>query len=633
CTPNCDTLYFDRDDDIYMSVRADTGWTQAVALPDPVNTDFEERYPAISADRQRLYFSSDRPPDVPGTGGRDIWVALWGGSSWDSVMNLGFPVNTMNEETRPFESYDGQRLYFSNNHGQPRPGISYGGASDIYVATWADTGWGPVYLVVAPINNDLTACSPYESPDGEEIWFGSEAWEGGRGDEDIWVATTGVSYYPRPTEGYGSWLKAVDIPEAINVYDLEEGWDGTIYAAVACSGVEPTGRVFKTTNKGLSWAPCADLPGAMVVYSLIVDGDTLYAGTYPNGDVFKSVNRGVSWVNTAELPAVTTARSLVRLNNGDILVGTSPYDFSMRNRIFRSTDCGLSWTETASLAQINPCKFIQQTSSGAIFAGGWGIDSQIMIHKSVDNGASWESVVVIDQDECEWTADCFLESETGELFVSGWIPAHGVGFGGGYVCMSTDGGTSWTVCPKIMRGDGVHSGRIYAVTEDPLGTLYAGMQPAPDSVVFASSDKGLTWFSTGGLGGAFECLCLLRTGDGELFAGTTPNGDVFRYAPLIGVAETESPPARQLVQSAPNPFSSSTTIRFTLPEAGRVKVRVFDAQGRCVRTLLDRRMGPGWQYEDFDGTDDNGRRMASGVYIYQVETEKFTASRKFVYLR
>ncbi len=630
CTFNCDTLYFDRDDDIYMSTLVDSQWTTAVPLPFPVNTASQERHPAISADRQRLYFSSNRPGTI---GGWDIWVAEWGDTSWETVRNLGPPINTLNEETRPFESFDAQRLYFSNNHGRPRPGISYGGASDIYVSIWADTCWGPVNLVVAPINCDLTACSPYESPDGTEIWFGSEAWEGSRGDEDIWVATKGVSLYPATMYGYANWMNTGELQDAAYVYDLIEGEDGTIYAATTCVKPEPTGNVFKTANGGLTWTACADLPGAMVVYSLIVDGDTLYAGTYPNGDVFKSINRGNSWVNTTDLPGVTSARSLIRLNNGDILVGTSPYDVTMRNRIFRSSDNGLSWVETALLSHLNPCKFLFQASDGAVFAGGWGIDTGVIIHKSVDNGVTWDSLVVIEQEECEWTADGFVEASNGTLYVSGWIPAHGPGTGGGYVCKSGNGGTTWDACPKIMRGDGVHSGRIYAVTEDTEGTIFVGMQPAPDSVVFASSDGGGSWYSTGGLEAAFECLCLLTTASGEIFAGTTPNGDVFKYSPVTSVEPQSAPRACRLIQNSPNPFNSGTMIPFELPRAGFVRLRVFDALGNCVRTLLNCHMAGGLHHIPFDGADDNGREIASGVYVYRIETGDFVSSKKLVFIK
>jgi hypothetical protein len=615
-----------------MSAWTGSLWTVACTLSYPVNTEDTERHPAISHDGERLYFSSTRDGTV---GGYDIWVAHRKGSSWDSVVNLGPPINTLNEETRPFESFDGQRLYFSNNHGAPRPGGSYGGASDIYVSTLTDSGWGPVALVAPPVNNDLCACSPCESPDGEEIWFGSESWEGGKGDEDVWVATRGISPPPQTAHGYGVWAKTGEMGNARYVYDLEEGADGTIYAAAGCSDSIPTGRVFRTGNRGLSWTPCGNLPGAMLVYSLLIVADTLYAGTYPNGDVFRSVDGGDSWTNTADLPGATAARSLARLRNGDVLVGTSPYDANLLNRIYRTTDGGVSWTEAAALKSINPCKFIYQISSGAVFAGGWGIDSEIMIHRSLDDGVSWDSIGVISHWECEWTADCFYESETGVLYVTGWIPSQAPGIGGGYVCESSDTGSTWTRCEKIMRGDGVHSGRIYSIVEDGLGLIYAGMQPAPDSVVFVSANGGASWYSVGGLDGAFECLCLLRASDDAIYAGTTPNGDVFRFDPQVGIDDTVPAPASgyRLCQNFPNPYHFATTVRFRLPRPSRVTIKVYDTLGEMVKPVMDEEIKAGWHDVAVDGTDSRGRRLASGVYIYRIEAGGFTSARKMVFTR
>jgi photosystem II stability/assembly factor-like uncharacterized protein len=632
CTADCDTLYFDRNDSIFVSTRDSSGWTVAEPLPYPVNLVAQTRHPAISADSRRLYFTSDRSG---GHGGRDIWVAKWNGSSWDSVTNVGLPINTPNEETRPFESFDKQRLYFSNNHGAPRPGPSYGGASDIYVSTWTGSGWGPVTLVSAPVNSGLTACSPYESPDGSEIWFGSEAWEGGRGDEDIWVATKGNSCPPRETEGYGSWVKAGELLNAIYVYDLKEDAEGVIYAATACADSAPTGRVFKTNDGGLTWIPCGDLPGAMVVYSLVVQGDTIYAGTYPNGDVFKSVDRGDLWANTADIPGATAARSLVRLHNGHVLAGTSPYDVASRNRIFRTADGGLSWVEVAALTGINPCKFLYQISNGSIFAGGWGIDSEVMVYRSTDDGSTWDSIGVISGWEAEWTADGFYETGGGILYVTGWFPAESPGVDGGYVCRSEDGGDHWVRCEKIMRGDGVHSGRVYAAVEDTLDIVYVGMQPAPDSVVFASADAGTTWFSTGGLEGAFECLCLLRASDGTIYAGTTPNGDVFRYTCKAGVGRDDpaGPLDCRVFQNRPNPFGSESLIRFRLSQACHVTIKVYDVLGRHVKTLVSDHLGPGCHFATFAGIDDYGNRLSSGVYIYRMEAGEFRSVKKAVFLR
>jgi hypothetical protein len=394
------------------------------------------------------------------------------------------------------------------------------------------------------------------------------------------------------------------------------------------------GKVFRTINGGITWTACADLPGAMNVYSLIVDADTLYASTYPNGDVFKSIDRGNSWINTANLPGITSARTLVRLQNGDILVGTSPYDVTNRNRIYRTTDGGSSWVLTGLLPHINPCKFIYQTTNGAIYTGGFGIDSETIIHKSVDNGVTWDALTVIPQFECHSDADGFYETKNGVLYVTGYIPSHGVREGAGYVYKSLDQGVTWESCTKIVRGDSVNSGRIYSIVDDAYGTLYVGMQPAPDSVVYASSDRGRTWYSTGGLEGTFECLCLLRRSDGTIYAGTTPNGDVFKYNPPTRIVEKtfDVPMTFELYQNYPNPFNSTTTICFQLPSRSRVKIDVYDILGQFINTLIDKNFQAGWHDLQFTAINKSGHQLSSGVYYYRLEADGFLGMKKCILL-
>jgi hypothetical protein len=636
CNFNCDTIYFHRiglsgDADIFMSYWNGDHWTDAESLPAPVNLPFpsNEEHPALSADGMRLYFTSDR--EAGGYGGRDIWVALWNGSAWDSVVNLGPPINTPNEETRPFESYDGQRLYFTNQHAQPRPEGCYGGWGDIYVAFWTGSGWDNVSVVAAPVNSDLVACSPCESPDGNQLYFGSEAYEGARGDEDIWVAERGVLWYPDTTHGYGDWVKMGELDKAIFVYDLKEKPEGTIYAATACADTIPMGKVFKTTNSGTTWSPCGDLPGAMIVYSLLMIEDTIYAGTYPNGDVFKSINGGDSWVNTQDLPGVTSIRALVQLQNGDILIGTAPHDATDHNRIYRTTNGGITWTERASLTGINPCKFLYQASSGTLFAGGWGKDSYIFIHRSTNNGADWDSITVIPHWECDWSADAFYEASDSSLYVMGWYPAQTVGTGGGFVYRSTDDGMSWDTCSKIIRGDSVHNCRVYTMTDDASGTIYVGMQPAYDSVVFASSNNGDSWYSTGGLDGAFECLCLLQTSDGMIYAGTTPNGDVFKYDPT-GIAGNSGcyPPDALFLEVYPNPFTTETDIRYQIPNNSIADLKIYDIAGRIVRQF-DYKTIRLSEHVVWNGRDRFAQKVPCGVYFCELKTGLKNQVKKIIF--
>jgi hypothetical protein len=107
---------------------------------------------------------------------------------------------------------------------------------------------------------------------------------------------------------------------------------------------------------------------------------------------------------------------------------------------------------------------------------------------------------------------------------------------------------------------------------------------------------------------------------------------VFRVFTDVTAATTPRPRA-SLTQNHPNPFSGRTRIAWQAPAEGHQQLEVFDAGGRRVRTLLDERhsAGPGEVF--WDGHDQNGRRVASGVYFYRLVTDAGSVTRRMVLLR
>ncbi len=106
----------------------------------------------------------------------------------------------------------------------------------------------------------------------------------------------------------------------------------------------------------------------------------------------------------------------------------------------------------------------------------------------------------------------------------------------------------------------------------------------------------------------------------------------YRLRPVAGTPEyiagtasgsTLAAPARvTLEQNAPNPFNAATRLRFGLPQAGRVRLELFDVRGRRVARLWDGPRDAGWHAILWNGRDDSGRPVASGVYIYHVEAKE-----------
>ncbi len=89
----------------------------------------------------------------------------------------------------------------------------------------------------------------------------------------------------------------------------------------------------------------------------------------------------------------------------------------------------------------------------------------------------------------------------------------------------------------------------------------------------------------------------------------------------------------KLEQNYPNPFNPSTTIAFSLPVAAPVKLVVYDLQGRKVRTLLNESLPAGAQQVKWDANDDFGRPVASGVYLYTLDSENFSQTKKMILVR
>ena len=88
-----------------------------------------------------------------------------------------------------------------------------------------------------------------------------------------------------------------------------------------------------------------------------------------------------------------------------------------------------------------------------------------------------------------------------------------------------------------------------------------------------------------------------------------------------------------LMQNSPNPFSSSTTLAYSLAAASPVRIEVFDALGRRIRTLMDGREQAGAHTLRWDGLDNRGRPVGSGVYFYRVETPASAHQRRMTLIR
>ena len=100
------------------------------------------------------------------------------------------------------------------------------------------------------------------------------------------------------------------------------------------------------------------------------------------------------------------------------------------------------------------------------------------------------------------------------------------------------------------------------------------------------------------------------------------------------VSSPESRPSGfSLSQNHPNPFNPTTSFKFSLTKSARVKIDILNILGQRVKTLVDEDMRPGAYLADWDGKDEDGNSVSSGVYFYRMQAGDFSDAKRMVLLK
>ncbi len=171
-------------------------------------------------------------------------------------------------------------------------------------------------------------------------------------------------------------------------------------------------------------------------------------------------------------------------------------------------------------------------------------------------------------------------------------------------------------------------GDVYAQIVDASG--YVQGPSGGIAICTAESEQRYTHIATDSAGGG-----IITWSDSRYSA--TYQSDIYAgRAYFNGTTDTDvqdAPVAGYLSQNFPNPFNPATTIQFGLQRESRVLLSIYDVSGRLVRIVLDESRPAGRYAEAWDGRDNIGRAVASGVYFYKLETETLKRTKKMILLR
>ncbi len=241
--------------------------------------------------------------------------------------------------------------------------------------------------------------------------------------------------------------------------------------------------------------------------------------------------------------------------------------------------------------------------------------------------------------------------------------------------MITSGGDNTSAIAKIEGIEEVETwwpGRVFEVTarlEDMTDVAAFGLQLTydPEKVKPLAADQAIAQgdvFDGNGAGSLFFHRFetgVVEVASGRIGSDWSASGDgnlaTVRFMALVdepGVIEIANgvvvnsahfgipmtvekapalPSVAALHQNYPNPFNPSTEIRFEIPTARDVQLRIYNQLGQTVRTLVDNRMKAGTYALEWDGQDQMGRSVASGVYFYNLEAGDFNQIRKMTLVK
>ncbi|MEO8512604.1 MAG: T9SS type A sorting domain-containing protein [Ignavibacteria bacterium] len=377
------------------------------------------------------------------------------------------------------------------------------------------------------------------------------------------------------------------------------------------------------------------------VYNFPSSNITICAGN--NSAILRSTNNGTNWSPVA---APVLNRTLTSITG----FGANTSWICGNGVIFKSTNSGAVWiSQTVTNHFYFGISFINQNT-------GWLCGSVDSVFHTTNGGINWQASATGMPAGANYSGIQFIDNLTGYMYGSD-------SSSNGFIFKSTDGGFSWSqsftsavavICFQMVNPSTGYAGNnlIYKTTNmgaswstlsNPLITSLFGLKfPADASTGYAVSlnkilkttNGGNSWYIfTGPVGDYLRSLCF-KTGTNDTGFAVGNSGQILFTMngggsfTATGNIQTETPSGFSLSQNYPNPFNPSTSIEFTLPEAEKVSLKVFDATGKLVTEIIDHSLEAGTHEINF-----NASELSSGAYFYKLETKNFTDVKKMVLVK
>ncbi|MDQ3019365.1 MAG: T9SS type A sorting domain-containing protein [Bacteroidota bacterium] len=559
----------------------------------------------------------------------DIFRSTDNGETWSAVNFPSLAINALkvNSNGEVFAATT-EGLFKSANNGASFGLIRNGSTGSIFINSQN-------HIFIQSLNSIL------RSTDNGSSWISI-----GSGNEiKMPIAQDGVGNL---YTGYlGKLYKSIDNGTSWNLF---ADFSGNSYHEVSSirfkSGgmiiVSTSKGIFRSDNNGVSWIKANNGIRDPQVRSIAVKNNTIFTASY--NSVSRSTDNGHSWIELNNgLPSFLSAR--------EIITGSSLNVFTNipGSGLYRSVNNGNSWFPVQSLPPN-----ISQLKAGAgnkIFI----TTENSSVFKSDDNGNNWSNITSNLPDSILFSG--LSLDEQNNLYVSfqrfSWFnPLKGIS-------KSTDEGITWNelnteIAPEdmIINSQGIffakfgsalfksiNGGSNFAqitseqeyVIEYTIGTSdQIFMHSANDKIykISKSVDNGQTWTEHTGIL-ENQLIYDLKFDDNSQLLAATQSGLYRLESPTIVTQTGNNLPAKfLLIQNYPNPFNPNTIINYELGITNYVTLKIYDALGKVVSTLVNQKQNAGTYKVEFDGAS-----FSSGVYFYRLDAGNFSDTKRMVLIK
>ena len=400
-------------------------------------------------------------------------------------------------------------------------------------------------------------------------------------------------------QSYPQWIQ-YPLPEMVDVWGITSK-DSIVFVGTEI-GFQQPGYVFRSMDFGVSWDTLTSLPYAGG-WSVAFSDSILVAGSFGWG-IYLSGDLGNTWIVSDSGIATNENVHIVLKHKSYVFAGTA--DFMNMNGIFRSSDNGYSWIAVNN--GLPPSTFLSLASNGQDIYTGTGSTGEV--YRSTDDGMNWFSV----SDGLPENGILSLAAQGSKVYA---------GAGDSKVYYSSDNGENWaSMNASLPLAGGIWS-LVLADTSLFVASLVAG--------IHLTQDDGINWIEVNDGLTNLNVRSLYVTDNNYLFAGTT-SGFVCKRPlseMITDISEKINQPAvYALSQNYPNPFNPSTKIKYSVPKASTVVIKVFDLLGNEIETLVKEEK-PAGTYE----ITWHSEVLPSGIYFYQLKAGIYIETKKMLLIK